>query len=48
MHDTEHQEYQQHQRDLQREGPNHEDIWYEAFDHNNFAYDDASPLATKL
>jgi hypothetical protein len=39
-HDTEHQEYRQHQRDLRYEGPNHEDKWYEAFNHNNFAYDD--------
>ena len=34
-HDTEHQEYWQHQTDLQHEGPNHEDKWYEAFNHDN-------------
>jgi hypothetical protein len=47
-HDTEHQEYWQHQRDLQQEGPNHEDMWYEAFNHGNIAFDDASPLAIEL
>jgi hypothetical protein len=47
-HDTEHQEYRQHQRDLRQEGPNHEDMWYEAFNHDNIAFDDASPLDTEL
>jgi hypothetical protein len=44
--DIEHQEYQQRQRDLRQEGPNHEDLWYEAFNHDNIAFDEASPLAT--
>jgi hypothetical protein len=44
----EHQEYQQHQRDLQQEGPNNEDMLYEAFHYDNIAFDDASPLATEL
>jgi hypothetical protein len=47
-HDTDHQEYHQCQRDLQQEGPNHEDLWYEAFNHENIAFDDASPLAIEL
>jgi hypothetical protein len=45
-HDTEHQESQQHQRDLRQEGPNHEDMWYKAFNHDNIAFVDVSPLAT--
>jgi hypothetical protein len=48
LHDTEHQEYRQHQKDLRQEGPNHEDMWYEAFNHDNIDFDDASPLATEL
>jgi hypothetical protein len=35
-------------KDLRHGGPNHEDMWYEAFNHDNFPYDDASPLATEL
>jgi hypothetical protein len=42
--DTEHQEYRQHQRVLRQEGPNHEDMWYDAFNHDNIAFDDASPF----
>jgi hypothetical protein len=45
---TKHQEYRHHKRNLRHEGPNHEDMWYEAFNHDNFAYDDAFPLATNL
>jgi hypothetical protein len=30
-HDTKHQEYWQHQRDLRQVGLNNEDMWYEAF-----------------
>jgi hypothetical protein len=48
VHDIEHQEYQQHQRDLQQEGPNNEDMLYEAFHYENIAFDDAYPLATEL
>jgi hypothetical protein len=48
VHDIEHQEYRQCQRDLRQEGPNHEDMWYEDFNHDNIAFDNASPLATEL
>jgi hypothetical protein len=47
-HDTEKQEYRQHQRDLRQEDPKHEDMWYKAFNHDNIAFDDASPLAIEL
>jgi hypothetical protein len=30
------------------ESPSHEDMWYEDFNHDNFAFDDASPLAIDL
>jgi hypothetical protein len=46
--DTEHQEYRQLQKDLQQEGPNHEDMWYKYFNYDNIAFDDASPLAIEL
>jgi hypothetical protein len=46
--DTEQQGYRPHQRDLQQEGPSHEDMWYEDFNHDNIAFDDASPLAIEL
>jgi hypothetical protein len=45
--DTE-QGYRPQQRDLRHEGPNHGDMWYEDFNHDNIAFDDASPLATEL
>ena len=45
--DTE-QGYRPQQRDLRQEGPNREDLWYEDFNHDNIAFDDASPLATEL
>jgi hypothetical protein len=47
-HDTEHQENRQHQRNLRQKDPNHEYMRYEAFNHDNIAFDDASPLATEL
>jgi hypothetical protein len=47
-HDTEHQEYRQHQRDLRQKGPNNEDMWHEAFHHDNISFDDTSHLATEL
>jgi hypothetical protein len=47
-HDPEHQEYRQHQRDHHQEGPKNEDMWYEAFHHDNIAFGDTSPLATEL
>jgi hypothetical protein len=45
---NEQQGYRPQQRDLHREGPSHEDMWYEDFNHDNIAFDDASPLATEL
>ena len=36
------------QRDLRQVGPNHDDMWYDEFHHDNIAFDDASPLATEL
>jgi hypothetical protein len=46
--DSEWQEHQQNSKDLRHQGHNHEDMWYEVFNHDNFAYNDASPLATEL
>jgi hypothetical protein len=45
--DTE-QGHRPQQRDLCQEGPNHDDMWYDDFHHDNIAFDYASPLATKL
>jgi hypothetical protein len=36
------------QRDLRQEGPSHDDMWYDDFNHDNIAFDDASPLAMEL
>jgi hypothetical protein len=41
--DTE-QGYRPQQRDLYQEGPNHEDMWYEDFIHDNISFDDSSPV----
>jgi hypothetical protein len=46
--DTEQQGYRLHERDLRQEGPSHEDMWYEDFNHKNIAFHDASPLATEM
>jgi hypothetical protein len=35
-------------RELRQESPINEDEWYNDFHHGNFAFDDASPLATEL
>jgi hypothetical protein len=45
--DTE-QGYRPQQRNLRQEGPSHKDMWYDDFNHENFAFDDASPLAAEL
>jgi hypothetical protein len=34
--------------ELRQESPINEDEWYDDFHHGNFAFDDASPLATEL
>jgi hypothetical protein len=36
------------QRELRQENPSYDDVWYDNFHHGNFAFDDASPLATEL
>jgi hypothetical protein len=35
-------------RELHQESPVNEDEWYDDFHHDNFAFDDASPLAAEL
>jgi hypothetical protein len=35
-------------KELRQESPINEDEWYNDFHHGNFAFDDASPLATEL
>jgi hypothetical protein len=45
--DTE-QGHKPQQRDLRQEGPNHDDMWYDDFQHDSIAFDDTSPLATEL
>jgi hypothetical protein len=35
-------------RELRQESPINDDEWYTDFHHGNFAFDDASPLATEL
>jgi hypothetical protein len=42
------QGYRPQQRDLRQEGHNQKGIWYEDFNYDNIAFDDASPLATEL
>jgi hypothetical protein len=36
------------QRELRQEIPSYDDVWYDDFNHGNFAFDDASPLAAEL
>jgi hypothetical protein len=36
------------QRALRQESPSYDDVWYDDFNHGNFAFDDASPLAAEL
>jgi hypothetical protein len=36
-------EHQYQHRDLRNEDQNQDNLWYEAFKHNDFLYDDASP-----
>jgi hypothetical protein len=36
------------QRELRQECPSYDDVWYDDFNHGNFAFDDASPLAAEL
>jgi hypothetical protein len=36
------------QRELRQESPRNDDEWYDDFHHGNFAFDDASPLASEL
>jgi hypothetical protein len=36
------------QRELCQKSPSYDDVWYDDFNHGNFAFDDASPLATEL
>jgi hypothetical protein len=31
------------QRGLRQESPSYDDVWYDDFNHGNFAFDDASP-----
>jgi hypothetical protein len=46
------QDYKQGRRPQQRElcqkSPSYDDVWYDDFNHGNFTFDDASPLATEL
>jgi hypothetical protein len=42
------QERRPQHRELRQESPINEDEWYDDFHHGNFAFDDASPLATEL
>jgi hypothetical protein len=36
------------QRELRQESPSYDDVWYDDFNHGNFSFDDASPLAAEL
>jgi hypothetical protein len=36
------------QRELRQESPSYDDVWYDDFNHGNFAFDDASPQAAEL
>jgi hypothetical protein len=42
------QERRPQHRELRQESPINDDEWYDDFDHGNFAFDDASPLAAEL
>jgi hypothetical protein len=35
-------------RELCQKSPSYDDVWYDDFNHGNFAFDDASPLAAEL
>jgi hypothetical protein len=35
-------------QDNEQESPSYDDVWYDHFNHGNFAFDDASPLAVEL
>jgi hypothetical protein len=36
------------QRELRQESPSYDNVWYDYFHHDNFGFDDASPLAAEL
>jgi hypothetical protein len=36
------------ERELREERPSYDDVWYDDFNHGNFSFDDASPLAAEL
>jgi hypothetical protein len=36
------------QRELHQESPSYDNVWYDDFNHGNFAFDDTSPLAVEL
>jgi hypothetical protein len=36
------------QRELHQESPSYDDVWYDVFNHGNFAFDDASSLVAEL
>ena len=36
------------QREFHQESPSYDDVWYDDFNHGNFTFDDASPLAAEL
>jgi hypothetical protein len=36
------------QRELRQESPSYDDVLYDNFNHGNFSFDDASPLAAEL
>jgi hypothetical protein len=42
------QERRPQQRELPQESPRYDDVWYDDFNHGNFAFDDASPIAEEL
>jgi hypothetical protein len=42
------QERRPQQRELRQKNPNYDDVWYDDFNHGNFAFDDAFPLTAEL
>jgi hypothetical protein len=44
----ENQDRRPQHRELRQESPINDDEWYDDFHHDNFAFDDASPLAEEL
>ena len=44
----ENQDRRPQHRELRQESPINDDEWYDDFHHDNFAFDDASPLAAEL